>query len=52
MQIDQMNRLQKDLTESGLLVQSSMSAELKLALSESNEMFSFPLIKKILLRST
>ena len=32
-----MNRLQKDLNESGLLAQSSMSAELKLAISEGKK---------------
>ena len=37
MQIDQINRLQKDLTESKLLSQSSISAELQLALSEGKE---------------
>ena len=40
-----MNRLQKDLNESGLLAQSSMSAELKLAISEGNEIIIFPSIK-------
>ena len=44
-QIDQMNRLQKDLTESGLLSQSSMSAEIKLAQIEGNEILQI-LIKK------
>ena len=50
MQIDQMNRLQKDLDESGLLAQSSMSAELNLALSKGKKILSFPLIRNIFKR--
>ena len=46
-----MNRLQKDLNESGLLAQSSMSAELKLAISVGNEII-FLQLKILLLCST